>query len=346
MPGPVQPSNVTGSWSFALADLDLVTTGFLTPHPDVVRYTRRESDYNEIAIQVSNRDDLNVLDGAVYTTVLRSFRNGINRFNGQFVELRETADYWELVAKDPFFNLNWRGIQEVQEFTGVQADDLARTLISDENALQHTHLGAGATAVTPTVTLTTALGNRVSEQIQNLARADDAFFFRINGQDDPTDWATFNCYASSTSKPEVRFEFGNGTMENCDDYLRESLPLVNRAEVVGLKPQLLGIAEATGSYTAHGRWQADRGQVLTENEDLLGSIAAGMITTGPQYTITMSAGPHAPQLFTDFDVGDTVQILIRRAGKTIEGMKRVKEATIILDPDSGTEELESIEVWE
>lgn len=347
MPGPVQPARQTATWSFVIADRALANTAFLTPHPEVVRYTRRDSDYCEMAIQVKNRDDLNALEAAAYAKVLRAWRNGVNRFNGEFVEVRETADAWELVAKDPFYNLNWRDIRDNVSYRAVDAGQVAWELIALQNGYFDTHIRQGTLDASADFTGRFLSGERVAQKIKHFTELPTGFSFTINANDGlPAEWATFRVHYPTTNKPLARFEFGNGTLENCDDFLRESLPLVNRTNVVGEMPTLVVTATDGTSPALHGLWEGDRGQVNTNDEDQLTAIAAGAISDGVQYTITMSAGPEAPQLFTDFDVGNTVPIVIRRSGRTIQGNKRVKEATVLLDSNSGAEELESLEVYE
>lgn len=349
MPGPVQPVANNATWKFAIADRALVTTAFLTPHPEVMRYTRRDSDYCEITIQIKNRDDLNALEAAAYLKVLRAWRNGVNIFNGEFVEVRETADSWELVAKDPFFNMSWRQVRTEVTYTTTDAGTIAWNLIALQDGYWDTYLRQGPLDPSTNRTRTYIPGDRVSEKILDLTRAaSGALSFTIDAVDGVAGvWAEFTVhYPTGVLVPEARFEFGNGTRENCDDYLRESLPLINRTNVVGEDPQVVKTAESGTSPALHGLWEGDRGQVMVSNEAQLNEIAAGRITNGPQYSIVFSAGPEAPQLFTDFDVGNTVPIVIRRAGRTLSGNKRVKEATVLMDPDSGSEELESVEVYE
>lgn len=346
MPGPQYPSYNTASWSFAIADRDLATVAFLTPFPDVVRYTRRENGYCEMVIEIRDRDDLNALESAVYSRVLRAWRNGVNKFNGEFVELRETADSWELVAKDPYYNLSWREVRTDVTYTAADAGQIAWNLIALQNGYELTHLRQGALDASANVTNTYKQGERIQEKIDYLAKSKE-FLFTIDAVEGVASvWAEIVVqFPGGTLQPEAKFEFGAGTLANCDDYLRESLTLVNRANVVG-KDNIVVSAESGSSPALHGLWEASRGHVLTDDTAVLTDIAASQITDAPQYSIVMSAGPEAPQLFTDFDVGDTVPVLIRRVGRTIEGNKRVREATVLLDPDSGAEELETLEVYE
>lgn len=350
MPGPVQAARKVASWQFAITGRDLSDTwAFLTPHPDVVRYTRRESDYCEIALQITNRNDLNALEGAVHEGVLRAWRNGNNRFNGEFTEVRETANAWELVAKDPYYNLSWREVRDSIAYTSVDKGQIAWNLIALQNGYETTHLRQATNDASSTVTRKFVPGDRVAEKITYLTKlATNPFYFTIDGVgDDPAVWAEFAThYPVGPVMPEAKFEFGPGTLDNCDDFLRESLPMVNRVNVAGQSPNLVASAEDAGSVTDYGLWEESRGQVLTDNLSVLTAIASAQTMANPQYRITMSAGPNAPQLFTDFDVGQKVPILIRRLGRTLQGDKRVIEATVLLDPDSGAEELESLEVAE
>lgn len=340
------PIRTTATWSFVLADRKLKNKGFLTPHPESIRYTRRESGYCEIAIEVKNRRDLNMLEHAVYRRVLRAWRNGKNRFNGEFVEVRETSNAWELVAKDPYYNMSWREIRLPKTIGPKDAGRIAFDLIDLQNSYVDSHLRTGNRAASKEITRKIATGERVSEKIEYLTKLEGSFYFVINGVNDPPNgWAQMHCrFPKGARAAGVSFESGAGTKDNCYDYIRENLPLINRANVVGLNPTLVASAEVKQKYLdKFGLWEQSRGQVLTNRLETLAEIAADGIRTAPVYRVTMMAGPDAPQLFTDFDVGESVHFLIRHDnGRKFTGWRRAVEATVVLDPHSGAEELESL----
>lgn len=343
--GPQPPSSNTATWSLSIADwVSHDTEAFITPFPDYVRYTRRRSGYCEMSLGIVDKSDLNILEGSAYSKVLRAFRNGINRFNGQFVEIRETADAWEFVAKDAYFNMSWREVRTGKTYLGTDAGQIAWSLINFQNGYSPTYLGKGSIAATVDRDRKYSPGDRVSEKIEYLTKLPDGFYFTINAIDGSSDWSRFQVHATSELQPQASFEFGSGTSENCQDYQREVLPLVNRANVQGSSSIIS--AESTTSPDLHGLWEASRGQVLEASAITLAQIAAGTVADEPQYQITLIAGPEAPQLFTDFDVGDTVPFVIKRLGRTFVGTGIVDNATVLLDPNSGTEQLESLELVE
>lgn len=366
MAGPIDPTFNTATWGFAIADLrrdgmgfHLPSSGFLTPLPEVVRYTRRRNGYCELSLEVQNREDLNTLRTSAYTKVLRAWRNGNNRFNGQFVEVREAANSWEFVAKDPYFNMNWREVQDKIKYTDVEIGQMAWDLIDAQNqrgpvfteySKSDSHLRQGDTSASTEITRTFIPGDRVNEKVEDLMQLEDAPYFTIDGYDGPLDgdeaaWAKISMHypadEDSATNEAARFEFGPGTLENCYDYGRESLPLVNRINIVAANPRLV-VTASSDFYDDYGLWEGSRGQVMTNDVTALGELASLSITDSVMYGLTMMAGPEAPQLFTDFDVGQFLPIIIRRRGQTLSGLRRVLEATVLLDPDSGAEELESI----
>lgn len=348
MPAPLPVRN-TATWQFVLADRQLKNKGFLTPHPESLRYTRRESAYNEIAVEVKNRRDLNMLEHAVYRRVLRAWRNGINRFNGEFVEVRETADAWELVAKDPYFNMDYR---EVRHNITIPADDaglIAWELIRLQNTYADSHLRHGTGVFSKHLKERKfVMGDRVSEKIEYLTKLEGSFYFTINAINQPPNgWANFVTHFPKGDRADgVSFEYGKGTLGNCYDYARENIPLINRANVVGKNPLMVVSAQVGDKYIEKfGLWEMSRGQVLTDDIDVLADIAADGVRTAPEYRVTMMASPDAPQLFTDFDVGKSVHFLIKHDnGRKFSGWRRVVEATVVLDPHSGAEELESLDL--
>ena len=170
----------------------------------------------------------------------------------------------------------------------------------------------------------------------------------INGVNDPPNgWAQMHCrFPRGERAAGVSFESGKNTLDNCYDYARENIQLINRANVVGESPTLVVSAQAKDKYIEKfGLWEGSRGQVLTKNIDTLTQIAAGSIEIAPTYRVTMMAGPDAPQVFTDFDVGQSVHFLIKHDnGREFKGWRICTEVTVVLDPHSGAEELESLDL--
>lgn len=341
MPAPAQRAISTATWNLQITDRSMTSLAFLdTPNPQC-RYTRRRSGYCEMSLSIEDRDDLHALEGAIHTSVLRGWRNGTNVFNGEFTEIRETAQSWELVAKDPYYNLHWREVQVPITYTAVDSGDIAWNLIAAQHALETVHLQQGASPARGVLTRDYVQGDRISEKIETLTRlASNGFQFTIDAVDGvPGIWAEFVIH-TPVARPLARFEFGTGTINNCTDYLRENVQLVNRVNVPGSTNVVS--AESATSPALHGLWEETRGQVNEVSDTTLAEIAAGQIMDTPEYVITLMAGPECPQLFTDFDVGDEVPILLRRLGRTIESTRFVKEVTLVLDPHSGVEDMEAL----
>jgi hypothetical protein len=348
----------TATWKWALSSLpsaslpqQIVT--FLAK-PQEARYTRRRNGYCEVSATFVQSDDLIALEGAAYKYALMGYRNGILRFNGQIIEHRDSKDQIDVVAKDPYYNLAWRRIQKDMGMN-YEAGEVAARLIEQQNSYvraglyptsRTTFLRRGTIEDAPLTAQKREyeVGATVSDQIEYLSKVPDSFVFVIGAVDGETDYmARFNAYVETADvvATQAQFQFGQDTLENISDYQRSTIPLVTKANIVGDLNKVAS-AESISGTTTYGRWEDERGQVLTKDDDTLLDIANEFVMDDPIYAISISPTAEAPQLFTDFDVHQKVPVVIERRGATIVGDKRVMSVTISLDPDSGAETMDEI----
>lgn len=346
------------TWKLALTTLPSSTAAQATVNfldkPSEVTYTRRRNSYCELTCSVQNVDDLTAVQGQAYKRCLLAYRNGVLRFNGQIVDYRETKDSIEFTAKDPFYNMSWRRVWHDPGYTGLDTAEVAARLIEEQNSYTNsalypnprtTFLRRGTIGAVPDAVFDWKFsdGDVVAEKIVYLARVPNSFLFTIDPVDGETDYlGVFNAHSSyDTVQAKAMFQFGVGTLDNCVDYQRVSVPLVSKANIVGDNGKVAS-AESVSGTDNFGRWEDERGQVAIDDEAQLKAIADDYVMDNVQYAVSLACGPECPQLFTDFDVTDKVPVAIRRRGATIAANMPVYKAVIKLDPDSGAESLDEL----
>lgn len=336
------------TWQYAVTTMP---TASATPaivayleKPKDIRYVRQRNGYCELTSRIDDRDDLNALEAAAYRRCLLALRNGTPRFLGQITEFEETPDGFVIGARDPFYNLWWRRVRADVIYTGTDAGQVAWNLIALQNGYRQTHLRQGTTDVSVNRTRSYVVGETVAEKVEYLTKLPSGFGFRIDAVYPVANvLAEFRVvYPIDVANNLAVFGYGDGTLENVADYTRTVRPLVNRVNVVGSDAGTVRSYEnATGPAT-YGLWEDERAHVLTASGDTLAEIAQRNTEAVPQYEISLRPAANAPQLFTDFDVLQSVRVDLRRRGRTITGLKPVIRAVVAPDPDSGEEMLEEL----
>lgn len=341
----------TATWKFALTDLPTVGTAQVTKafleKPQDTKYTRRRNGYCELACVVADPGDLADLEGAVYRRAIKAYRNGVLRFNGQIVEHEETSEGFTVVAKDPYYNMSWRRVRKNKTFPVADAAARAAELITDQNMLHPSFLRIGALDTsTSLVEKDLTEGLVVAEQIDTICKYTGSFLFRIDAVDNVNgtmaDFLAIRPFDTVAAK--ARFEYGQDTLNTVAEYGRKSLPLVNKANVVGTRntSDLVGSYESLVSVPIHGLWEDERGHVTNIKLDDLKAIARFLVMDKVRYAVSVRPTAESPQLFTDFDVHQKVPVVLKRRGKTISGNLPVIRCTVALDPDSGAEMVEEL----
>lgn len=333
----------------AIAGRDLSTKAFLAK-PGACSYTRRHRGYCEMRVEIENPEDAAALEAAAYKRVLRWWRNGVNRFNGQIVEHEETSSGLVVVAKDPWYNAGfWRRVRADVTYDGISDGAIVEALLDLQNGYEPTGLRMGSADATETRAEPREFlaGDFVGEKVEYLSRIVDGFGYVVEAVDGvPGTLAELEIRRpQGVQRPAAVFEFGPGTRQTLDDYARRSRQLVNRKSVID-EDNDVGTYESPTSVPLHGLWEDERGHVTTNDSDeILARLALEGVSDAVLYELSLAPGPTAPQLWTDFDVGDDVYVLVRRRGVALySGFYPVELATVAFDADSGAEMLDELVV--
>lgn len=337
----------TATWKFAVTTKPTASTAAVVidylEKPLEALYVRRRSSYCELSLTVENRQDLHILNAAAYRCCLLGIRNNGVRFHGQIVEHEETERGFTVTAKDPYYNMSWRRFWEDLTYTSVGDAEIAMRLIewADDDFPCFLKRGTIETGVNRTRSF--KIGERISEKVEFMARLAGGFEFTIGGTyGEIGELARFNSFSPYDEEmPEARFEYGQDTLDTVQSYTRTVRPLINKANIVGDR-NLVATAESVPGRADYGLWEDERGHVLTANEDTLLDIAQTYVQHVPKYALTLTPGPKAPQLFTDFDVIHKVPYLIKNFGEEKRGSKPVLQVALRLDPASGQERIEEL----
>src|SRR5262245_10247392 len=327
--------------------------------PLAARYIRRRNNYCEAEIDVVNEDDLAIVAAAPYRRGLLGYRNGIERFHGVIVESRENVEGYTIGARDPYYTLSWRRFfqdapvpLDEWQYTNLGDAEIAMRIIEMTNTVWPTFLVRGEINSGANRTRKFLKGDIVAEKVQYLSSLDGSFVFKIDptplGSTAPLSMAEFNtATVYDNQKPRAIFAYGNGTLGNVVEFERTCRPYMSRAFVAWDGGSgALEMARNDPGVQAYGLWDDQRGQVNTKDQTVARDAATHAIANSdtPRYDITINPGPDAPQLFTDFDIFDSVQVFLRRHGRQITGYKPVTRVVLSMDPDSGEELYEEIVV--
>jgi hypothetical protein len=187
-------------------------------------------------------------------------------------------------------------------------------------------------------------GKREDEIFHELSSMFDGFYFKVNpvfgitGKFGRLDlmWPD-----AGITRPEVRFEYGEGTLDNLTGYERqESLPhnrhiSSSSAEAGG---RITGIFQDTDSQALYGLFEDETTYSEISEVAMLEAFAQADVRPDPPTVYTIQPGPDAPLLFRNFDVGDFVRLTIRDAQPSVAALvtsewARVTEASLTVNAD-------------
>lgn len=281
----------------------------------------------------------------VASRVVKVYEDGALRLHGRIRDpLRRSSGTVQVELADPFsipLGYRFRASRFVR--TNTDASTIASDLLAAENARAPTGLRMGAVAASVRRDRTYEKGKNVAEAIEQLAGVDGGFFFVVNPVDGVAGvyaelvvrWPT-----SGSDRSGVKFEYGDGTLGNLDDYvLVEQLP---RTQVTAT-----GATEGEQQLSQTHTWQAGVSEFgllegivsfpdVSEAATLLQHAIEETDTKVPTtYSLTPAESgegtneSHVPRLFVDFDVGDVVRATIRHGSVDVtEVPVRVTEATV------------------
>lgn len=361
-----------GDVAAVVADRQGVNLAFLEPSEWAI--TRRWNGGAELTFKVPiDSDDAGAI--AIAERVIKFYRAGVLAFHGRIHEpLKSDQDFVTVTARDPWFDLAWRrvfGINTVNGdfapivYTATQAAAIAWGAIASTdtvfgpgfNITGTLRVQQGAPASSVLRDRTYEQGKRIDEIVTELAEASDGFGFVF----DPLDgvagkWATFKTYFPATrqDQPDVKFEYGEGTLANCDGFEEEITFPHNLVTAAGSTAGT--VQDGAPFYSRSAWWASMRRYDVFEDFlsrpdivffspgapwDRLDAVVNGASYGDPLAVYALKPGADAPLLFDEFDVGDVVRLAIRRGRVDVAGSFRVAEATLA-GSDDGREQLSSI----
>lgn len=331
------------TWQLFVTDAgDMEIVDVLNP-PQVAKWTRRRNGYAEMYLEVVDQNDFSEL--AAYSRSILLMRDGAPVFHGPIVEpFTRNPRLRKITAKDPFFGLSYRRIREKHTETDL-SNEIARTLITTQNSYDDTKIVLGDAVSSPTTAKEFQPGEAINEKIVELAKVGtDPWHFHINalGTGTPGKFGEIVFYGI-TDAPGARFHFGQGTLENCEDYEITEGQVVNRHTSISEKA-VAYTEEDSGSIAAYGLWEDERGEVLTEDAEYLDSITTAGLVLEPPKTMTFQCGYDSPKLISDFDMDTFIHIWIKDSGFEYRAKCMVNEVTVTSDPDSAGEIIDAIDV--
>lgn len=325
--------------------------------------TRRWCGGNELTFRVPVTDAA----ASALTIVSRAiafYVDGVLRFRGRIAAPLVFDREWITVrAADPWYDLQRRALggqdpgapPPTMVFTNVGASNIAWTLINNQNTIRPIRIQQGTLYTSPDIVRSRSydLGKNVAEAVAELVESGtDPWAFRLKPLDGVAGvWATFDTFGGATGHPEnayatdrpaVRFEFGDGTLDNLEDFSREyALAPVNLVRAANSATGAAQVAVDATSISTYDLGALDLEFTdISDNATLLDKAQAALLPTPPaSYDCTPAA--NAPRLFVDFDAGDRVRLRIRHGAVDVTGSVRVDEATTTFS-DNGSERLLSI----
>jgi hypothetical protein len=338
-----------GAWSVHVEDLAGAIRAFVDA--DSLTWARRWNGGAELAFRLPV-DDANAGELQVASRVLVAYQDGALRFRGRVnAPLVRDQDWITVRAADPWFDLMGRTMQAAATFTAQDAGAIAVALIATQDARRSTRIAAGTIAASVPRTVTYDAGKNVAEAIAELAAMDDGFGFTIEPVRDPAALATLGRLnvrypAVNADQPDVRFEYGDGTLDNLEGF-REELGLPINHVRASTAPDSTGTRLQTDSASAASQATYD----LWDSELALNDVTSSAIAQArgdaalqpdPPATWAVTPAPSSPILGRDFDAGDLVRLTLRRGAVDVTGTALVSEAVLQVDNDASSERLASL----
>lgn len=327
------------------------------------KLTRRLNGGMTLSFSADPNDDRST-EIAVGTRVAKLYDQELNalRFHGKIRDpLTRTPDAIAVTAGGPVALLDRRRRQSEFRRTAIDAGVIVDELLDEENLRSPTRLRMRE-PIPPSVLRDRVFepGRAILEALTQLAEADDGFYFLeqpLDGVAGTYAELELRYPAAGVDQPDVKLEFGEGTLANLESYkITEGLP-INAVTTVGagsgVTGRLTGRREEAGSIAAYDLLETEIGYSNVTEQATLDQLAQEGLQPAPRKTYSVAPlpaggaevnGVYVPRLFRDFDVGDTIRIAIKDgATQEADVVVRVTEATIaIADNDAGSEDLSSL----
>lgn len=343
------------TWQLYVTDAsDMEIVDALNP-PQVAKWTRRRNGYAEMYLEIVNPDDFAQL--SAYDRGILLMRDGAPVYHGPIVEpFTRNPRLRKVTSKDPYFGLSWRRVRTDHRITDLSCE-AARTLILAQDDYADTKIVLGDAVSSPMMSRKFAAGEAINEKIEMLGKiGDDPWDFHIDalGTGTPGKFGEIVFHGRGLIDNNVQFHFGQGTLENCDDYEVTDGQVVNRKTIIVQNGDTY-TEENAGSIAAYGLWEDERGEVLADDSDssdlhvpiteetLSATAEAGLHITVPQ-TITIQPNYYAPKLIEAFDVDCTVHLWIKDNGFEIRASCIPDEIVVSMDENGIGETIEAMDL--
>ena len=284
------------------------------------------------------------------TTQVRFFEDGVPLFGGVISPPLERApEGLRVNALGPLAAMK-RQRQTVYAPAGAPRLDLiVDELLTQENARSPTHLRIGQLAGTfSTLTSYQLLpGVEVPESLVALATSEPGFYFLEYPDFAPAgNWGRLDMRAPDVGsgddlQAQVRFEYGRGTRDNLASYLLSESAIVNAVTVRGaatdpaLPAPVIRIQD-DASIALYGLREVHTELVDVVSDQFMTAMAQSQMKPEPVETLSFTplTGADVPRVLRDFEVGDTVGVVIRDGPVNVEAAARIVEAQLIVSDDS------------
>lgn len=333
-------------WLLAITDLDESNTRTFLEGNDL-KLTRRLNGGNTLTFNAESRDE-RFEEISIGNRGVKAYRDNELRFHGRVWEpMTWRATQINVECQDPWAHVENRRVAAGTVYQNTLAEDIAWALIEDvavDDAFGTVvRIQRGPNDMSVSRDRTYETGKPVGEAVRELAGVINGFYFRIDPVDDvPGIQAEFvTLYPESgTDHPEVRFEYGEGTLANLDDYeMRQMLPR-NQIRARGAE----GLTTVAQDAASIQEFDLIEDEVSFTTVELLATLeqhAENELQPDPLEIFSLTPGLEAPALWDDFDVGDTVRFRLVNGALTRAGSALVTEATVSVS-DGGSEQLQQI----
>jgi len=337
-------------WELAITDLQSLNRAFPTDFAQL-KITRRVGSYSELQYELQI-DDPNASEMRIATRATKAYRDGVLRFHGTIWDpLVVGSQGIQVSCRDPYAYMAWRRNQAQKTYTGIDAGQIVSDRITIQNALAATRLRLTGGNIQASVNRTRTYnpGMREDEIIQELSNVERGYFFRVDPLDGVAgvqgDLKILYPNAGST-REEVRFEHGPGTVGNVNDFqITYTLP-VNRMTASSSNDtggRISSSKQDNTSIGSYGLFEDEETFSEVTSTTTLGEYATADVVPDPPVAYTLQPNATAPKLFDQFDAGDFVRLRIRRGPIDLFTWVRVTEASLVID-ESGVESLAAITV--
>lgn len=297
-------------------------------------------------------------EATIGNRVLRVYDDELDliRFHGKLRDPHvRKPDMIELHAGSPYTLLDRRRLQVVFSRTARDAGLILSDVIDAENARGATRLRmAAAIPASTNRDRTYEPGKSVQEIALQLAEVDDGFYFveqPLDGVAGVYSELEIRYPGSGVDRPKARFEYGDDTYANVDDYtITETLPQ-NAVTATGAgdgDAKLVSRKTDAGSIATYDLLEAEIAFSDVSIQATLDQHAQEHLRPLPGATITIApidggaavaGGTYVPRLWRDIDVGDVGRVTIHDGATVWDNVHvRLTEATIEISDTSAAAE--------